>query len=162
MTDQERMLKAIEQCFQVSDAPPTSGDIAAVVLHAAADIVAPKDFTYDTGSLADGAIEFEQGQEARNEVIRYRLLELAEAMNGTDYSDAENTLADANRYRWIKDQKNLILQTDSQLGDPWTNVETGYQYRPSHRLAVNGTGFSGIEHLDDMIDQAMELYPLKH
>lgn len=74
----------------------------------------------------------------------------------------KEALANADRYQWIKNQKNLILQTDSQLGDPWTNVETGYRYRPSHRLAVNGTGFSGIEHLDDMIDQAMELYPLKH
>lgn len=33
------------------------------------------------------------------------------------------------------------------------------EYYPSHRLSVNGTGFHGVEHLDDLIDQAMELYP---
>ena len=66
---------------------------------------------------------------------------------------------DALRYRWIKSQKKLDLRTNCTQGFAWTNVETGYRYYPSHQLAVNGTGFNGIEHLDDLIDQAMELYP---
>lgn len=67
---------------------------------------------------------------------------------------------DAERYRWIKQQKNLNLRTNKTQGTPWTNAESGNQYYPSHCLDVNGTGFNGIEHLDDLIDQAMELYPL--
>lgn len=73
----------------------------------------------------------------------------------------KQALIDAGRYRWIKNQKNLDLMTECQLGAPWTNVETGYQYHPSHRLAVNGMGINGIEHLDDVIDLAMTYYPLK-
>ena len=62
---------------------------------------------------------------------------------------------DAVRYRWIKSKKALTLQAD---GCPWFH-EDGTKYWPSHFLNVNGTGFNGIEHLDDLIDQAMELYP---
>lgn len=32
---------------------------------------------------------------------------------------------DAARYRWIKDQRNLDLRTNSTQGTPWTNTETG-------------------------------------
>jgi len=72
----------------------------------------------------------------------------------------DNIKRDAERYRWIKAQKNLNLYTHHCQGIPWTNVETGYRYYPSHSLAVNGTGFDGIEHLNDLIDQAMKMYPL--
>lgn len=68
---------------------------------------------------------------------------------------------DATRYRWLRAQGNLELRTERTYGTPWTNTETGRQFYPSHFLAVNGTGFSGIEHLDDTIDRAMALYPLK-
>jgi hypothetical protein len=64
-------------------------------------------------------------------------------------------MTDTERYQWIKRQKNLVLSTE---GVKWIR-ETGEEYYPSHRLAVNDTGFSGIEHLDDLIDQAMEIYP---
>ncbi len=64
-------------------------------------------------------------------------------------------VTDAERYQWIKRQKNLVLSTE---GVKWIH-ETGYEYHPSHRLNVNGTGFCGIEHLDDLIDQAMTFYP---
>jgi hypothetical protein len=67
-------------------------------------------------------------------------------------------LKDANRYRWIKEQKNLELLTLRQYGTPWTK-ETGEKFYPSHLLNVRGTGFNGIEKLDDLIDQAMDLYP---
>jgi hypothetical protein len=66
---------------------------------------------------------------------------------------------DARRYRWIKAQRNLELRTLRTYGTPWTNAETGHRFYPSHDLSVNGTGFCGIEHLDDLIDQAMRVYP---
>jgi hypothetical protein len=64
-------------------------------------------------------------------------------------------MTDAQRYQWIKKQKNLVLSTE---GVKWFR-ENGEEYYPSHRLDVNGTGFHGVEHLDDLIDQAMEMYP---
>jgi hypothetical protein len=70
----------------------------------------------------------------------------------------ESTERDAARYRWIKAQANLTLSTEGIL---WYR-ENGERYYPSHRLAVNSTGFHGIEHLDDLIDQAMEVYPVDH
>jgi hypothetical protein len=68
---------------------------------------------------------------------------------------------DAARYRWIRAQRNLELHTCKTYGVPWTNTETGKKYYPTHYLSTNGTGFGGIEKLDDLIDQAMELYPIK-
>jgi hypothetical protein len=64
-------------------------------------------------------------------------------------------MTDADRYQWIKRQKALVLSTD---GSKWLNVETMEEYHPSHRLDVNGTSFSGIEQLDDLIDKAMEVF----
>ena len=64
-------------------------------------------------------------------------------------------MTDAQRYQWIKKQKSLVLSTE---GVKWFH-EDGTEYYPSHRLAVNGTGFHGIECLDNLIDQAMEVYP---
>jgi hypothetical protein len=75
--------------------------------------------------------------------------------------DDEQLYADAARYRWIRAQRNFELHTCRTYGVPWTNMETGKRYYPTHYLAVNGTGFGGIEKLDDLIDQAMELYPIK-
>lgn len=85
MTDQQRILEAIKHCFDVSPICPGIGDVAAIILQTVADIVTPSDFMYHSGSLTEGAMHFESGQEARNEAIRYRLLELAEELNGTDY-----------------------------------------------------------------------------
>jgi hypothetical protein len=62
---------------------------------------------------------------------------------------------DAARYRWIKSKKVLTLQTDRCT---WFR-EDGTKYYPSHFLSVNHTGFNGVEHLDGLIDQAMEMYP---
>ena len=62
---------------------------------------------------------------------------------------------DAARYCWIKSKKVLTLQTQ---GCPWFH-EDGTKYYPSHFLNVNGTSFNGIGRLDNLIDQAMELYP---
>ena len=63
---------------------------------------------------------------------------------------------DAIRYQWIKTQTNMRLNTTRAW---WLKVETGRKYWPTHDLDVNGSRFSGVEHLDDLIDQAMELYP---
>ena len=70
---------------------------------------------------------------------------------------ADEHKRDAAGYRWIKAQLNLNLRTTART--PWTHVETGDTYYPTHQLDVNGTGFAGIEHLDDLIDQAIKLYP---
>ena len=51
--------------------------VAAAALRAAADQVTPEDFAYDSGSFADGALEFEQGQNCRNEASRSGLLAIA-------------------------------------------------------------------------------------
>jgi hypothetical protein len=72
---------------------------------------------------------------------------------------SESYKEDALRYRWIKAQRNLELRTNRGR-TPWVNTETGQRFYPSHNLDVNGTGFSGIEHLDQLIDQAINLYPL--
>ena len=39
MTDPAPILQAIESCFAASPAPPTSGDLAAAVLRAAAELI---------------------------------------------------------------------------------------------------------------------------
>jgi hypothetical protein len=70
---------------------------------------------------------------------------------------ADEHKRDAARYRWIKAQLNLNLRTTART--PWMHVETGDTYYPTHQLDVNGTGFAGIENLDDLIDQAIKLYP---
>ena len=66
---------------------------------------------------------------------------------------------DALRYQWIKAQTNLRLGSTHAW---WIEHETGRKYWPTHDLDVNGSRFSGVEHLDDLIDQAMELYPTKN
>jgi hypothetical protein len=66
---------------------------------------------------------------------------------------------DALRYQWIKAQTNLKLGSTHAW---WIEHETGRKYWPTHDLDVNGSRFSGVEHLDDLIDQAMELYPTKN
>ena len=65
---------------------------------------------------------------------------------------------DALRYQWIKAQTNFRL---SSTRGWWLNIETKKKYWPTHDLDVNGSRFYGVEHLDDLIDQAMELYPTK-
>jgi hypothetical protein len=66
---------------------------------------------------------------------------------------------DALRYQWIKAQTNLRLGSTHAW---WIEHETSRKYWPTHDLDVNGSRFSGVEHLDDLIDQAMKLYPTKN
>lgn len=65
---------------------------------------------------------------------------------------------DAARYRWIRSQTNFELVRWSSQGTPWTHTVTGELFHPWGHIAVNGTGIGGLKNLDDMIDQAMELY----
>lgn len=77
MTDLSPAARAVwEAAMNTPDHMPYEHDIAAALL-AAADQVAPEDFAYDSGSLADGALEFEQGQDCRNEAIRRHILAIA-------------------------------------------------------------------------------------
>lgn len=64
--------------------------------------------------------------------------------------------ADAKRYRWIRRQKRgFILRAN---GTPWFR-ENGERYICAFDLAVNETGFNGREHIDDLMDEAMAMYP---
>jgi hypothetical protein len=63
---------------------------------------------------------------------------------------------DARRYRWIKAQTNLQLQSDNSL---WFRSDKT-KYYPKFSLAVNSTGFHGIEDVDVLIDRAMDMYPM--
>jgi hypothetical protein len=66
---------------------------------------------------------------------------------------------DAARYRWIKAAPRLRIERmpDSHF---WISAETGDRYSVTHELAAFNTGFHGLPTLDDLIDQAMEMYPI--
>jgi len=67
---------------------------------------------------------------------------------------------DAARYRWIKAAPRLRIERmpDSHF---WISTETGEKYSVTHELAAFNTGFHGLPTLDDLIDQAMEMHPIK-
>ena len=78
----------------------------------------------------------------------------------SDYATVRDALlaldADAKRYRWIRRQKRgFILRAN---GTPWSR-ENGERYICAFDLAVNETGFNGREHIDDLMDEAMAMYP---
>lgn len=66
---------------------------------------------------------------------------------------------DAARYRWIKAAPRLRIERmpDSHF---WISGETGERYSVTHSLSAFDTGFSGLPTLDDLVDQAMEMYPI--
>jgi hypothetical protein len=66
---------------------------------------------------------------------------------------------DAARYRWIKAAPRLRIE---RMPDRhfWIYAETGEKYSVTHSLTAFDTGFSGLPTLDDLIDQAMEMYPI--
>ena len=66
---------------------------------------------------------------------------------------------DAARYRWIKAAPRLRIDRmpDSHF---WISTETGEKYLVSHSLSAFDTGFSGLPTLDDLVDQAMNMYPI--
>ena len=66
---------------------------------------------------------------------------------------------DAARYRWIKAAPRLRIERmpDSHF---WISAETGKKYSVTHCLSAFDTGFSGLPTLDELVDQAMEMYPI--
>lgn len=66
---------------------------------------------------------------------------------------------DAARYRWIKAAPRLRIERmpDSHF---WISAETGKKYSVTHSLSAFDTGFSGLPTLDELVDQAMEMYPI--
>lgn len=67
---------------------------------------------------------------------------------------------DAARYQWIKWAGGLQVRSLPRQGAPWTNGDTGERYRPTHDLVAFGVGFSGLPTLDELVDQAMEMFPI--
>jgi hypothetical protein len=66
---------------------------------------------------------------------------------------------DAARYRWIKAAPRLRIERmpDSHF---WISADTPKKYCVTHTLTAFDTGFSGLPTLDDLVDQAMEMYPI--
>ena len=64
---------------------------------------------------------------------------------------------DAARYRWIKAASGLRIDRmpDSHY---WISTETGEKHSVTHSLFAFDTGFSGLPTLEDLVDQAMEMY----
>jgi len=78
----------------------------------------------------------------------------------SDYATVRDALlaldADAKRYRWIRRQKHgFELRA---YGTPWFR-ENGERCICAFDLAVNKTGFNGWGHIDDLMDEAMAMYP---
>ena len=65
-----------EQQFALSGVPDYR-QAAAAALRAVADQIAPEAFEYNSGYCTNQAMDFELGQECRNEEIRKKLLAIA-------------------------------------------------------------------------------------
>ena len=59
---------------------------------------------------------------------------------------------DAERYRWLRDQKRLHLESESMT---WTRKD-GSKYASTHYLSANGTSYAPLESIDLTIDTAMQ------
>ena len=59
---------------------------------------------------------------------------------------------DAERYRWLRDQKRLHLESESMT---WTRKD-GSKYTSTHYLSANGTSYAPLESIDLTIDTAMQ------
>ena len=87
----------------------------------------------------------------------------SERQPGAEDCDEEGGMTDverdAARYRWIKAAPKLRIDRmpDSHY---WISAETGEKYFVTHSLSAFDTGFSGLPSLDDLVDQAMEMYPI--
>jgi len=60
-------------------------------------------------------------------------------------------LEDAKRYRWLKAQPALRLQSEYMK---WTRPD-GTEFYSMHILSAKGVNFESLETLDETIDQAM-------
>lgn len=65
---------------------------------------------------------------------------------------AEDIIADAMRYRWLKEQKCLSLTSELPL--VWTR-EDGTTFVPTHSLSCNKTRHGVYPTLDETIDNAI-------
>jgi len=83
-------------------------------------------------------------------------LYLRNSGNSNPLTDIER---DAARYRWIKAAPGLRIERmpDSYF---WISTETGEKHPVTHELAAFYTVFRGLPTLDDLVDQAMEMYPI--
>ena len=66
-------------------------------------------------------------------------------------AEVDGLLADAMRYRWLREQKGLTLTND---GGTWTRPD-GTTFVASHRLAAGGTQYAAADSLDAAIDAAI-------
>lgn len=64
---------------------------------------------------------------------------------------AEDIIADAMRYRWLKEQSGLSLRTERPV--VWTH-EDGTTFVPTHSLSSNGIQYGVYATLDETIDNA--------
>lgn len=64
---------------------------------------------------------------------------------------SEDIIADAMRYRWLKEQSGLSLTSERPV--VWTR-ENGTTFVPTHRLSSNGIQYGAYATLDETIDNA--------
>lgn len=60
---------------------------------------------------------------------------------------------DAMRYRWLKEQRPMLLSTDNTIHLKPSRLET---YISSHKLFINGIQTAPAQTLDELVDKAME------
>ena len=59
---------------------------------------------------------------------------------------------DARRYRWLRQQKGLVLASDNTIWKKPNGLDT---YVSSHKLFANGVQYAPAPTLDELIDKAM-------
>jgi hypothetical protein len=60
---------------------------------------------------------------------------------------------DAMRYRWLKQQRPLVISTDNTIHLMSNKLDT---YISSHKMFVNGVQVAPAQTLDELVDKAME------
>ena len=86
-----------------------------------------------------------------NASMQSRLEEINQKVEGLEKENA-SLKQDAARYRWLRDQKGLRLESDNMV---WTRLD-GSKYTSTHYLAANGTCHASLESLDLTVDTAMQ------
>ena len=59
---------------------------------------------------------------------------------------------DARRYRWLQEQKGLVLESDNTICKKPNGLDT---YVSSHKLFANSVQYAPAPTLDELIDKAM-------
>ena len=86
-----------------------------------------------------------------NASMQSRLEEINQKVEGLEKENA-SLKQDAARYRWLRDQEGLLLESDNMV---WTRLD-GSKYTSTHYLAANGTCHASLESLDLTVDTAMQ------